>query len=80
MLHFETVGFITYNGTTQYIYSNNYSNESEYLYCETTVYEDDSGMKFTVGVDPYAGQSQKNPVSETYSPYNMSLLIPARDI
>ncbi len=77
MFNYKTIYYLTYDGKTQYLYVNN---GEGYLYCETTVYEDDSGMKFTVGVDPYAGQNQRNPVSETYSPYNMSLLIPARDI
>ena len=70
----KTVYSITYYGKTQYLYAN--SGEG-YLYCETTAYEDSSGMAFTVGVDPYAGQATRIPTSETYSPYNMKLFIPA---
>ena len=67
---------ITYDEKTQYLYV---SNNKGYLYCETTVTEDDNGMQYTVGVDPYAGNKQRNPTSETYSPYNMTLLIPTAD-
>ena len=70
----KTVYRITYDEKTQYLYAN--SGEG-YLYCETTAYEDSNGMKFTVGVNPYDGQKSRNPVNETYSPYNLKLFIPA---
>jgi len=70
----KNVYSITYLGKTQYLYVNN---KERYLYCETTAYEDSTGMAFTLGVDPYAGQATRNPVNETYSPYNMKLFIPA---
>jgi len=70
----KTIYTISYHDKTQYLYQNN---SRLYLYCETTVYENKDGLMFTVGVDPYAGQGTRNPVSETYSPYNLKMFIPA---
>ena len=67
------------NSKQYYIYSN------KYLYCETTEYESvDQKTKqhlfdYVVGVDPFFNSKNRDVMSETYSPYNMTLLVPIYD-